>query len=91
MDEGEGDPIIMVAVGGRGTLLGAILGAVLVGLANTLISNQFKDTWPILLGALFVLVVVFLPNGIFGFFRLIAADLRGRLGSASSNASESLS
>ena len=83
--------VIMVAVGGRGTLVGAILGAVLVGLANTLISNQFKDTWPILLGGLFVLVVVFLPNGIFGFFRLIAADLRGRLGPASSNASESLS
>ena len=83
--------VIMVAVGGRGTLLGAVLGAVLVSLANTLISNMFKDTWPILLGGLFVLVVVFLPDGIFGFFRRIAAYGRGRLGPASSPESESLS
>ena len=83
--------VIMVAVGGRGTLLGAILGAVLVSLANTLISNMFKDTWPILLGGLFVLVVVFLPDGIFGLFRRIAVYGRGRLGPASSPESESLS
>jgi urea transport system permease protein len=83
--------VIMVAVGGRGTLLGAVLGAVLVALANTLISNQFKDTWPILLGGLFVLVVVFLPDGIFGFFRRIAGYTRGRFRPAPSNESESLS
>jgi urea transport system permease protein len=83
--------VIMVAVGGRGTLVGAALGAVLVALANTLISNMFKDTWPILLGGMFVLVVVFMPDGIFGFFRRIATYTRGRLHPASSNESESLS
>jgi urea transport system permease protein len=84
--------VIMVAVGGRGTLLGAVLGAVLVSLANTLISNQFKDTWPILLGGMFVLVVVFMPDGILGFFRHSAAYTRRRFGPASSpNESESLS
>ena len=83
--------VIMVAVGGRGTLLGAVLGAVLVSLANTLISNMFKDTWPILLGGLFVLVVVFMPDGIFGFFRHSAAYTRRRFGPFSPNESESLS
>jgi len=58
--------VIMVAVGGRGTLVGAILGAVLVNLANTYINNNYKEAWPIILGALFILVVVFLPEGIVG-------------------------
>ncbi len=83
--------VIMVAVGGRGTLVGAVLGAFLVNLANTLISNHFKDTWPIILGTLFVLVVVFMPYGILGAARSAGAYLRKYLSRPSPNASESLS
>lgn len=70
--------VIFVAVGGRGTLLGAVLGAILVSLGNTYFSDEFKRGWPIILGSLFILVVVFLPNGITGLFRSLAGLLRLR-------------
>ena len=65
--------VIFVAVGGRGTLIGAILGAVLVNLASTYINDEFKQAWPFILGALFIIVVVFMPNGIIGVLRRIPA------------------
>jgi urea transport system permease protein len=68
--------VILVAVGGRGTLLGAILGAVLVNLANTLTSDAYPQYWPILLGALFIGVVLFLPEGIVGGVLKLAARVR---------------
>jgi urea transport system permease protein len=58
--------IVFVAVGGRGTLVGAILGTVLVNLANTYINNEYKEAWPIILGCLFIGVVLLLPDGILG-------------------------
>ncbi|HLJ95927.1 MAG TPA: urea ABC transporter permease subunit UrtC [Gemmataceae bacterium] len=58
--------VVMVAVGGRGTLYGAIIGAILVNLANTYINNEFENAWRFILGGLFVGVVLFLPNGIVG-------------------------
>jgi len=58
--------VVMVAVGGRGTLYGAILGAILVNFANTYINNEFQNAWRFILGGLFVGVVLFLPNGIVG-------------------------
>lgn len=58
--------VIMVAVGGRGTLVGPILGAILVNLANTMISDKYPGAWRFILGALFIGVVVFLPNGLVG-------------------------
>jgi urea transport system permease protein len=60
--------VIFVAVGGRGTLVGAILGAVLVNFATTYINDidALKRYWPIIMGGLFILVVVFLPQGIIG-------------------------
>jgi urea transport system permease protein len=61
--------VILVAVGGRGTLVGAILGAFLVRLANTYINDALKTAWPLILGGLFVLVVVFMPDGIMGVVR----------------------
>ena len=44
-----------MAVGGRGTLIGAVLGAILVSLANTYVNDEFKQAWPFLLGGLFIL------------------------------------
>lgn len=61
--------VIWVAVGGRGTLLGAILGAVLINYAKSLISEQLPETWLFIQGALFLLVVTVLPDGIVGWWR----------------------
>src|SRR5207249_3091813 len=70
--------VILVAVGGRGTLVGAILGAVLVNFAETYINNEYREAWPIILGGLFIGIVVFLPEGIVGGLRQLA-DRLGRL------------
>jgi urea transport system permease protein len=58
------EAVIWVAVGGRGTLYGAIAGAVLVNYAKTYLTGAFPEIWLYALGALFVLVTVFLPRGI---------------------------
>tara|TARA_B100001105_G_scaffold254783_2_gene251598 strand:- start:2787 stop:3878 length:1092 start_codon:yes stop_codon:yes gene_type:complete len=58
--------IIWVAVGGRGSLYGAALGAALVNYAKTYLTSAFPEVWLFALGALFVLVTVFLPKGIIG-------------------------
>src|SRR5579872_2390523 len=60
------EAVIWVAVGGRGTLYGAIAGAVLVNYAKTYFTGAFPDAWLYALGALFILVTLFLPRGIVG-------------------------
>ncbi|TAM96235.1 MAG: urea ABC transporter permease subunit UrtC [Rhizobiaceae bacterium] len=58
--------VIWCAVGGRGSLLGAALGAILVtGVQGNLSeSPTFLDTWMLIMGAIFIIVVLFLPNGL---------------------------
>jgi urea transport system permease protein len=58
--------VIWVAVGGRGTLYGAVVGAILVNYAKTYLTGAFPDAWLFALGALFVVVTLFLPRGITG-------------------------
>jgi urea transport system permease protein len=58
--------VIWVAVGGRGTLHGAALGAILVGYAKTYFTAALPEVWLYALGALFVLVTLFLPKGLVG-------------------------
>jgi urea transport system permease protein len=60
---------IWVAVGGRGTLAGAILGAILVNLGKTWFTGALPEAWLYALGALFILTTLFLPRGIIGLFR----------------------
>jgi urea transport system permease protein len=60
------EAVIWVAVGGRGTLYGAIAGAVLVNYAKTYLTGAFPEIWLYALGAMFVLVTLFLPRGIIG-------------------------
>jgi urea transport system permease protein len=60
------EAVIWVAVGGRGTLVGAILGALLVNLGKTYFTGALPELWLFALGALFILVVLFLPRGIIG-------------------------
>jgi urea transport system permease protein len=58
--------VIWVAVGGRGTLYGAAAGAVLVNYAKTYFTGALPEVWLYALGALFVLVTLFLPRGLTG-------------------------
>ena len=58
--------VIWVAVGGRGTLFGAAAGAVLVNYAKTFFTGALPEVWLYALGALFVLVTLFLPRGLMG-------------------------
>jgi urea transport system permease protein len=60
------EAVIWVAVGGRGTLYGAVAGAVLVNYAKTYLTGAFPEVWLYALGALFILVTLFLPRGIIG-------------------------
>jgi urea transport system permease protein len=57
---------IWVAVGGRGTLLGAILGAALVNGAKSFFTVAFPEYWLFALGAIFIAVTLFMPRGILG-------------------------
>ena len=64
---------IWVAVGGRGTLIGPIIGAFAVNGAKSFFTTFFAEYWLFFLGAIFVLVPLLLPNGIVGLFRKGAA------------------
>jgi len=61
--------VIWVAVGGRGTLIGAVLGAVLINYAKSLVSEALPETWLFIQGGLFLLVVTALPDGLVGWWR----------------------
>ncbi|MBK4721231.1 urea ABC transporter permease subunit UrtC [Azospirillum sp. YIM DDC1] len=69
------EAVIWVAVGGRGTLAGPVLGAVLVNFGKSYFTAALPELWLFALGGLFVLVTLFLPKGILG----LAAQLRDRL------------
>jgi urea transport system permease protein len=58
--------VIWVAVGGRGTLHGAVLGAFLVNYAKTYLTGAMPELWLFALGGLFIAVTLFLPKGIIG-------------------------
>lgn len=61
--------VVWVAVGGRGTLYGAVIGAVLVNYAKTRFTAVLPEAWLFALGGLFIGVTVFLPNGLVGWFK----------------------
>ena len=60
---------IWVAVGGRGTLVGAVLGAFLVNGGKSFLTQQFPEYWFYFLGLIFILSTLFLPNGVVGLVR----------------------
>ena len=61
--------VVWVALGGRGTLYGAVLGAVFVNFAKTRFTALFPEAWLFVLGALFVASTILLPKGIVGLWR----------------------
>jgi len=66
--------VVWVAIGGRATLYGAVIGAVAVNYGKTYFTGAFPEAWLFALGGLFVFVTLFLPQGIAGLLR----QLRGR-------------
>lgn len=58
--------IIWVAVGGRGFLYGAVIGAILVNYGKTYFTGAFPEVWLFMLGGLFVVSTLFLPQGVVG-------------------------
>ncbi len=64
---------IWVAVGGRGTLAGAIVGAILVNGAKSFFTQAFPEYWLYVLGLIFILVTLYLPQGVVGLLRSLQA------------------
>jgi urea transport system permease protein len=58
------EAVVWVAVGGRGTLLGPVVGAIAINALKSWATRAFPDLWLIILGGLFILVVLFLPGGL---------------------------
>ena len=67
------EAVLWVAVGGRGTLIGPVIGAFIVNWAKTYLTGALPEVWLFALGALFIVVTLFLPKGVVG----IWAQLRG--------------
>jgi urea transport system permease protein len=63
------EAVVWVAFGGRGTLIGAILGAFSVNALKTWLTSFAPDLWLLVLGALFIVVTLFLPRGLIGLIK----------------------
>jgi urea transport system permease protein len=72
------EAVIWVAVGGRGTLAGGILGAVLVNMGKSYFTGALPELWLFALGGLFVAVTLFLPKGLLGLWGQLTAKLPSR-------------
>lgn len=68
--------VIWVAIGGRGTLTGAIIGAILVNSLKSACSESFPDIWSYFIGLAFITVVLFMPNGLVGLVQQIKSKYR---------------
>ncbi|GHT93428.1 urea ABC transporter permease subunit UrtC [Betaproteobacteria bacterium] len=65
---------VWVAVGGRGTLIGAVIGAGIVSLAKSFFTVTVPEYWPFFLGGIFIVVTLYLPNGVVGLWRRLWAQ-----------------
>ncbi|MGI9026947.1 MAG: urea ABC transporter permease subunit UrtC [Burkholderiaceae bacterium] len=74
--------VIWVATGGRGTLIGPIIGAGVVNGLKTWLTTAFPEVWLYALGLVFVLVTLFLPQGIVGLFRKLVRTNKVAVASA---------
>lgn len=70
--------VIWVAIGGRASLVGAVVGTLLVNYARSFFSEQYAEIWLFFQGALFLLVVTVLPDGIVGWLRTRGIHQLGR-------------
>ena len=93
INPGEFDPgnsievVIWTAVGGRGTIVGPIIGGLLVNAGKSIFTGLWPDYWLFALGGLFIFVTLFMPKGIVGSLRGLLSSLRLRRESGSPKAS----
>lgn len=71
--------VVMVALGGRGSLIGAVVGALVIEVASAYLSSSLPFVWELIVGVAFVLVIVVLPGGLFGSLRDASAAMHPRL------------
>ncbi len=67
---------IWVAVGGRGTLIGPVIGAFIVNLAKSWFTVSFPEYWLFFLGTLFIVATLYLPQGVVGLCRKLGAGMK---------------
>ena len=67
------EAVLWVAVGGRGTLIGPVIGAFIVNFGKTYLTGALPEVWLFALGALFIAVTLFLPKGVTGLWAQIQA------------------
>ena len=79
--------IIWVAVGGRGTLYGAVVGAIVVNYAKTYFTGAFPELWLFMLGGLFVVTTLYLPKGLVGVVEQLRARRSGSSGTSGTSGS----
>ncbi|WP_427982606.1 urea ABC transporter permease subunit UrtC [Agarivorans sp.] len=85
------ESIVWVAVGGRGTLFGAIFGALLVNFGKSWFTGVFPELWLFFLGALFVITTLWLPKGVVGLYGSIKAKRQERAAMAAQPTSSAMS
>jgi branched-chain amino acid transport system permease protein len=71
----SGAVLIMVLIGGAGTMLGPVLGAALIVSLETIVSS-YTDLWMLIVGAVFIIFVVFFPKGIVGIGQSVYQKLK---------------
>jgi branched-chain amino acid transport system permease protein len=69
--------VLYVLFGGSGTLIGAVIGTVIIEGVSFWLSDNYREVWPIILGVLLLLVIMFRPLGLISFL----LDERERVGS----------
>ncbi len=85
------EAVVWVAVGGRGTLIGPVIGAIFINALKSWTTRAYPDMWLLILGTLFILVTVFMPKGIVGLpeqLRSLRDRLRPKPAPASANESK---
>ena len=83
----SGDFVMMTILGGAGTLWGPMLGAFIYTLASNVLSSK-TQTWQIIIGAMFVICVLFFPKGILGFVNRTSAIAPEDIDTATTRARE---
>lgn len=68
--------LIWVALGGRGSLKGAIVGALLVNLLYSIFTSVMPEAWPYILGAIYVVTVLYLDKGVMGLGKTLLEKLK---------------
>ncbi|WP_079527703.1 branched-chain amino acid ABC transporter permease [Halobacillus hunanensis] len=75
----SGTVLIMVLIGGSGTMIGPVLGAAMIVLLETTIAS-YTDMWMLILGSVFILFVIFFPSGLYGIWQDLSVRFQKRGG-----------